>query len=119
MELERSGGRRVSSDRSSKLLTDKAQREGGMQRRETGREKALMEVGGKLSVEEEEYEERSGLESGLVGKKRIQERGGRKKIVEDDCGDPEVYRNCPFEMRGGEGKGEAAVWIMQAIFLQA
>lgn len=44
---------RVSSDRSSKLLTEKAEREGGMQRRDTGREKALMEVGGKLNVEEE------------------------------------------------------------------
>lgn len=45
---------RVSSDRSSGLLTEKAEREGGMQRRGTGREKALMEVGGKLTVEEEE-----------------------------------------------------------------
>lgn len=44
---------RVSSDRSCKLLTEKAEREGGMQRRETGSEKALMDVGGKLTVEEE------------------------------------------------------------------
>lgn len=77
VELEHSGAAGVSSDRSSKLLTDKAQREGGMQRRETGREKVLMEVGGKLSVEEE-YEKRSGLESGLV--KKEYESEGKKKL---------------------------------------
>lgn len=44
---------RVSSDRSSKRLAEKAEREGGMQTQDTGREKALMEVGGKLNVEEE------------------------------------------------------------------
>lgn len=65
---------RVSSDRSGKLLTDKAEREGGMQKRETGSETALMEVGGKLSVEE--YEERSGLESGHVKKKMTARRVG-------------------------------------------
>lgn len=46
-----------SSDGSSKLRTDKAEREGGVQGRETGSEKVLMEAGGKPSVEEE-YEER-------------------------------------------------------------
>lgn len=69
---------RVSSDRSSERLTDKAQREGGMQRRETGREKALMEVGGKLSVEED-YEERSGPESGLVKKEYESERNKKNR----------------------------------------
>lgn len=64
-----------------------------MQRRETGREKALMEVGGKLSVEEE-YEQRSGLESGLV-KKEYESEG--KKITDDDCGGPKVYRNWPLK----------------------
>lgn len=54
---------RVSSERASRLLTEEAECEGGMQRRDTGSEKALMEVGGKLSVEEEEWEERSGPES--------------------------------------------------------
>lgn len=71
---------RVSSDGGSERLTDKAEREGGVQRRETGSEKALMEVGGKLSAEEE-YEERSGLESGLVEKKNMRARTGKKKIV--------------------------------------
>lgn len=50
-----------------------------MQRRDTGREKALMEVGGKLNVEEEQ-EERSGLESGLMKKEYENGSEGKKSI---------------------------------------
>lgn len=61
-------GGRVSSDRTNKLLTEKAECEGGMQRRSTGR--AGEGVDGRRWEDEwwREVEERSGLESGLMKK---------------------------------------------------